>query len=262
MRRALYAMFWLGYGLVSAGCVAGEEERLGSVALALDAPAAFSVDFSGCKEYVGQVPASYADARELVPDAYVPTMGATGNATLSIRVVDCEGISVDGGAASPGALSQIGFDIASPDGSGFINTHLLWYATDSPNLMARLREAGVPAQMVQHLSFGEPSEVDGAFEAVVPHPAEPSFSVVGTMTEPFPGPAVPFIANWWAIGQHGEVKMQTTFPELYIGGGSAAVVTSASSELGELVGGATTPFTILNLSARFEDAHMETAVSP
>lgn len=262
MRRALYAVFWLGYGLVSAGCVASEDdERVDSVALALGA-SAFSVDFSACKEYVGQVPVQYEEARELVPNAYLPTSRAAGNATVSVRVVDCGGISVNGEAPRAAALSQIGVDITSPDGSGFINTHLAWYTTDHPGLMAKLRAAGIAAQLVEHLSFDEPSAADGAFEAVVPLPAQPSFSVVGTIVEPPAGPGVPFIANWWAIGQQGEVKMQTTFPELHIGGGSAVLVTSSNSDLGLLVGGATTPFTILNLSARFNEAHMEVVVSP
>jgi hypothetical protein len=264
MNKFKAAMLFAGPLLV-AGCMGERAETIETKASALkEDTRSFSVDFTDCLEYVGQINVPYEEARALVPEEYTLLGDEESGAILSTRAVQCEGISVDGGEASPSILVQTGIGVESPDGTGFINTYLLWYTTNNRDLAKSLTVSGIPSHYVPHLEFiYTPDEggAGGAFHVENPHPAQPAYSIDGTLTEPSASdPGVFFVANWWQAGNHGEVLMQTVFPSLRIGGGSATLSTRQNSTLRVLMGGESVPFTVLNLSARFDSAHMEVVV--
>jgi hypothetical protein len=265
MNKIKAAMLFAG-PLLAAGCMGERAETIGTEVSAIQAgERSFSVDFTDCLEYVGQINVPYEEARALVPEEYTLVGDAESGAILSTRAVQCEGISVNGGEATPSILTQTGIGIESPDGTGFINTYLLWYTTNNHDLAVSLTRAGIRSHYVRHLEFTYTPDEGGAggpFQVRNPHPAQPAYSIDGTLTEPSASdPGVFFVANWWEAGTHGEVLMQTVFPSLRIGGGSAILSTTQDSALRRLMGGGSVPFTVLNLSARFDSAHMEVVVS-
>lgn len=69
------------------------------------AQAPSEVQFTQCTEYVGTGPIPIANARPFVPRTFTIFEAPTGFATIVVRATKCAGISVDGSAPEPGALS-------------------------------------------------------------------------------------------------------------------------------------------------------------
>ena len=54
----------------------------------------FDVRFQDCTEFVGIAELSLEDAEKLVPEEFTVQLNDLGSASLVVRTVDCEGISV------------------------------------------------------------------------------------------------------------------------------------------------------------------------
>jgi hypothetical protein len=208
----------------------------------------FSVSFEGCTEFAGIGLVPEAGARALVPSSY--TLAGDGTSTLVVvRVVECEGVSVDGGPAQPARLAQIGATLVGPGGAD-IDNYLLWYVTDHGQLHGKLQAAGLDS--VQ-------SSVDYALTSGVLEIAVDSYTVSGTATEPTSAPTT-FVARWWGEGAHGTVQMLTDLPDIRFGSASTLLTADAGSELALLIGGTTLTFPILDSYNTFDTAFMEVTV--
>jgi hypothetical protein len=137
--------FWGQRHLALLGAVLG----LVSLASADEGNRGFYVDFSQCTEAVGVGPVSLAKASALVPVVFttLPIANASGPTTAAIVVLAtrCGGVQVDGGAAVPTNISQVGIEVVSPDGTGDINNYSLVYLSDNPELVKAFNHAGLPA---------------------------------------------------------------------------------------------------------------------
>src|SRR5436190_6641069 len=116
----------------------------------------FSVDFSQCTEAVGVGPVSLMKAATLVPAPFsvLPIAAVPmSTAAIVVRATSCESVRVNGGGAAPTNISQIGVEIAAPDGTGDINNYTLIYISNNPELVTAFNHAGVPAVLDATLTY-------------------------------------------------------------------------------------------------------------
>ena len=67
-------------------------------------------------------------------------------------------------------------------------------------------------------------------------------------------------AIWWVKGNAGSVRMDTTVPEIFIGTANLTLTTDASNPLGQLIGGGSAGFPLLQQFNTFPNAHMAVSV--
>jgi hypothetical protein len=172
---------------------------------------------------------------------------------LVVRTARC-GIAIDGGRARHGEIVQVGAVIVPPDFSGDMNNYTIWYETSDLYLALRLALAGVHAQFVATLDYDyQPG--DPAFHVAVPLPGIPRLDLSGTVT-PSTQSAGSFLANWWQATPTGIVKMGTNVAVIDIGGGDLTLTTAPQGLLGQLLGGSSSRFLILQQFNTFVAARM------
>lgn len=216
----------------------------------------FSVDFSDCIESVGVTLAATDKVRAHVPSPFVLVGEGQPVTPLVVRTARC-GIAIDGGRVRRGEIVQIGAVIVPPDVTADINNYTIWYYTSDLHLALRLVLAGVQAQFVSTLDYDyQPGE--SAFHVTVPLPGIPRLDLSGTVA-PSPQPAGSFVANWWQATPNGIVKMGTNVPVIDIGGADLTLSTSAQGSLGQLIGGSSIGFPILQQFNTFAAAHLSVA---
>ncbi len=217
-----------------------------------------SVDFAQCSEFAGETSIAAAPARDVVP-AQFQLAGSGTTAILVVRVAHCAAISIAGGNPQPATLAQVGISIVSPDGTGDITNYTLWYETTSPHLAAYLSAFGIPARLVPDLTYlFIPFDTGTMGPLVILGPAragDPGFIVNSSATIPTAAP-IPFVANWWVCGGASCVKMGTTFPAIQFGSAHSTLITNPANPLGQLIGGATITFPLLDSYNRAPNAHM------
>ncbi|MGE5182571.1 MAG: hypothetical protein ACM31C_10935 [Acidobacteriota bacterium] len=204
---------------------------------AQSALSAASAEFSSCVESVYAALVATANARPLVPAHYVLVGDGAPVTPLVVRTMNCGAITVAGENAGKGAIAQIGLLIVPPDGTGDVNLYQLWYDTNVQEVAHAFRDGGLPARYVQSLDERYTPCTTGActFDVTVPAPADPAFSVDGTVT---PGSTATgaFTANWWQDTSAGTLLLQSNAPQVYQGTSDLTVETSPQSQLGVLLG--------------------------
>ena len=221
----------------------------------------FSVEFTNCVESIGVTLVSTERARALIPTDFHLAGDAAPVTPLVVRTARCD-IAVAGQPAKNGSIAQIGLVIVPPDFTGDINNYTLWYYTTDAELANHLVRLGVGAQHVQNIEYGYLQSEAGStvpFSVNVPRPGDPTFLVSGTVTKS-DVPSGSFVANWWQNGRRGNVKMNTDVPSIYVGNANLTLTTDPNNELGQLIGGASTGFPILQQFNTFAGAHMEVTV--
>jgi hypothetical protein len=218
----------------------------------------FNVEFGNCAEFVGQGPVPLPQAQRLVPPGYVIATTSSGQASIVVRITNCEAVQVGRTRAVPTTISQIGVNIVPPDGTGTINNYTLIYVTNNPFLAEALQGAGVPANYDPAITYEyrRDSTGGGVLYGAVPAANVPAYFFYGTETEPPPNMQQPFVSNWWH-GQIVRVRQQTAFPAISFGPSNVTLYTSAFSPLGQLIGGnAYGNFSILALRGVYASAEM------
>ncbi len=222
--------------------------------------APFTVDFSQCTEFVGVGPVGFATASALVPSRFT-TLAVGPGAAIVVRATSCASVSVEGarlGIAT--AISQIGVEIVSPDGTGDINNYTLIYITNNFEFALALQLVGVPATFDPTLTYEFTYDSTGkAGELYVEAESLnlPAYFLTGTETDPV-GAGSDFKANWWHEGRLGVTKQYTDFPNIAFGTANVALHTSRVGSLGKLIGGNTdSDFHFLPVRGVYSSAHME-----
>jgi hypothetical protein len=227
----------------------------------------FSVDFSQCTEAVGVGPVSLAKASALVPAPFtalpiVATPATT--AAIVVRATSCAGVQVNGGAAVPTNISQIGVEIVAPDGTGDINNYTLIYLSNNPELVTAYNHAGVPALLDPTLTYQFTYDTTGTAGEVyvkAEGPGVPAYFISGTETDPTT-PGFDFKANWWFAGDKGSVKQAADFPNIAFGTAAITLHTDRTSMIGQLIGGNTdSAFQYLPIRGKYPSAHMDVVVA-
>ena len=243
-------------------CVAIAVFLIGSVVAGPHSPARshmnepFAVEFTDCVESIGVGLIPTQQVQPLVPAEFHLVGEGQPVTPLVVRTARCGGIAVAGQNSNPGSLVQIGVVIVPPDFSGDINNYTLWYYTSDSKLAHKLQLLGVEAQHVPTLDYeyvagggSRPLFVD------VPRPGGPRLTVNGTVIEST-NLAGSFQAIWWAKADDGRLRMDTLVPQIFSGGADLILTTAASGALGQLIGGTSTGFPILQQFNTFPAAHM------
>lgn len=220
----------------------------------------FSVEFTGCVESIGVALVPTASARAYVPNQFILAGEGQPVTPLVVRTARCAGIATAGHRPRAGEIVQIGAVIVPPDFTGDINNYTIWYYTSDARLALRLRLAGVSAQYVPTIDYDYDTD-DNLLSVRVPLPGVPRLAVSGTVN-PSPQPAGSFVANWWQATSGGNMKMSTNVPVINIGGADLFLTTNQHGPLGQLIGGSTTGFPIIQQFNTFGAAHMQVAVVP
>lgn len=217
-----------------------------------------SVDFRDCVESIGVTLVPTDQARASVPAGFVLAGEGTPVTPAVVRTSRCQGISVDGAREKAGEIVQIGLVLVPPDFTGDINNYTLWYYTSDAKLAQALRRAGVDAQHVPTIAYAYLPQAPGDSDplaVIVPPPGRPQLAVGGHVTASG-SPAGSFEANWWAQAGAARVKMDTDVPVIFIGTADLTLLTSPSNAIGQLFGGGSVPFPILQQFNTFAHAHM------
>lgn len=191
-------------------------------------------------------------ARSFVPAEFILVGEGQPVTPLVVRTARC-GISVDGSASRVGEIVQIGAVIVPPDFTGDINNYTFFYYTDDLRLALRPNLTGVQAQFVPTIIYDY--ENNNALFVRVPLPGIPRLTVSGAVT-PLPAPAGSFVANWWQKNYGRTVKMQTSVPIIKIGGANLTLTTNQNNALGQIIGGETLGFPIIQQFNTFASAQM------
>lgn len=216
----------------------------------------FRATFDQCGEFVGigTVPADRA--RALVPSQYA-LAGDSTSAWLVVRVASCAEASVDGKKPGPARTAQIGVMLDGPDDNADISNYLLWFVTDSGKLHGKLQAAGIQNGNDQQLQFAfEPVGGEGTLRIDVSAPRFPAFPLLGTAMAPSE-PPISFLANWYADGKHGTLRMATSFEQLRFGTADIVLTPAPDSELAALIGSPSLTFDILNSYNEWQSATMQ-----
>ena len=225
-----------------------------------DGLANFPVEFTDCVESIGVTLVPTASARALVPNQFILAGDGQPVTPLVVRTARCHGIATAGHNPTSGEIVQIGAVIVPPDFTGDINNYTIWYYTSDLRLALRLLLAGINAQYVPTIDYDYHTH-DNAFHVSVPLPGIPRLALSGTVT-PSSQPAGSFVANWWQTARGGIVKMSTNVPVINIGGADLSMTTNQHGPLGQLIGGSSTGFPILQQFNTFDLAHMQVSTSP
>ncbi len=219
----------------------------------------FSVNFTNCVESIGVGLISTAAARQYVPAEFILAGEGQPVTPLVVRTARCN-IAVDGSSPRVGEIVQIGAVIVPPDFTGDINNYTFFYYTDDLRLALRLNLKGVNAQFVPTIIYSY--ENNNSLFVRVPLPGFPRLTVSGTVT-PSPLPAGSFTANWWQKSTFGKVKMQTSVPVIKIGEANLTLETNPNGALGQIIGGDTLGFPIIQQFSIFNAAQMNVStISP
>ncbi len=193
-------------------------------------------------------------ARDYVPDQFVLAGEGQPVTPLVVRTARCGGMSVAGQRPTVGEIVHIGAVVVPPDGTGNINNYTIFYYTNDLRLALRLLLAGVKAEYVPTIDYDYITS-NNSLRVRVPLPGLPRLEVSGTVN-PSADPAGSFVANWWQAARGRFVKMSTSVPLIKIGGANLVLTTNQHGPLGQLIGGGSTGFPILQQFNTFSGARM------
>jgi len=223
----------------------------------------FSVDFTQCTEFVGVGPVDFSRASSLVQSVFT-TLPVGSTAAIVARATSCASAQVNGGVGVPTIISQIGIEIASPDGTGDINNYTLIYVTDNAQLALAFRLLGLPAIFDPTLTYEftyDSTGKSGELYVEAQGQGLPGYFLTGTETDPS-GSGSDFKANWWYQGFAGVIKQASDFPNIAFGPANVSLHTSRESVLGKLIGGNTdADFHFLPVRGVYAAAHMDVTIS-
>jgi hypothetical protein len=216
----------------------------------------FGIEFRDCVESIGVTLVPTMSARSFVPTQFILAGEGQPVTPLVVRTARCGGITV-AGIQSRGEIVQIGAVIVPPDGTGDINNYTLFYYTSNLPLALRLVLAGINAQYVPTIDYDYRSQLN-SLQVRVPFPGLPRLNLSGTVS-PSQQPTGSFTANWWVTARGDILKMSTNVPIIKIGNANLSLTTPQNGALGQLIGGNSTGFPLLQQFNTFASAHLTTA---
>ena len=220
----------------------------------------FGVEFTNCVESIGVTLVPTTSARAYVPNQFVLAGDGQPVTPLVARTARCAGLIVDGHSSGGVEIVQIGAVLVPPDFTGDINNYSIWYYTTNLRLALRLLLAGINAQYVPTIDYDHNTQ-DNTLRVRVPLPGIPRLEISGAVI-PSPQPAGSFVANWWQATMGGSLKMSTSVPVINIGTADLLMTTNQHGPLGQLIGGPSIGFPIIQQFNTFSAAHMEVRVAP
>jgi hypothetical protein len=257
-RRIFVSAAWTVLGLAFASTAFAQSDHN-----SMRNHSSLSVEFTDCVESIGVGLIATAQARALVPSEFQLAGDGTPVTPIVVRTARCGGIAVNGHRPRAGKIVQIGAVIVPPDFTGDINNYTLWYYTSNGDLARHLVRIGVRAQHVPTLDYDyHRSEAGGqsSLHVAVTRPGEPTLRLDGLVVASDTS-AGSFEANWWVKAGRHSVKMATNVPEIFIGGADLLLKTRRQNQLGQLIGGDTLGFPVLQQFNVFANANMQVSLA-
>lgn len=207
-------------------------------------PVDFTIELTDGVESVGVGLVSTERAQRLLPAPFKLANNGEPVTPLVVLASRCQGIAVNGGEAIRGAFAQIGLVVAPPDGTGEINIFTLWHFTTQLTLVRSLQNLGLDSQHVPDMGYTVTlGGKVGSTEITIPATAQPPFILAGEMREP--SQPITFNGNWWAKAGKRLLKLNSVVPAATFGEAQLTLTTRADNALGQLIGGATLNFAVL-----------------
>lgn len=224
-------------------------------------PGDFGAEYVACDEFAGVGLVPLANVIDHVPEDYNIIEAIPGLAVIVAQSGSCDEIRVDGEWGKPGIFAQFGVAVVPPLAPGNGDFYQVFFATDHPQLAARLRRLGVSARHSPELSY----EIDAepALTVVVPQPPKLAFALNGPITLPDPqGPPNPTtVFNYYAKTKHyGNVLQQNVVEGIRFGEGSAVILTAIGSDMEAIVGGPILMFPFFSSPEVFDQADVAVIV--
>lgn len=242
----------------SLGCAAGSDSEGGvddTFRSGVGPAGDFEAEYTGCDEFAGVGIIPVANVIDRVPDDYIVIEAIPGFAIVVAQAGSCQEITVNGGFARPGIFAQFGVAVVPPLAPGNGDFYQLMYATDHPQLAAKLKKLGVNAKHASQISYEISAEP--TLEIDVPKPHDLAFSLSGPITLPDPGaPANPTtVFNYYAqTSHHGNVLQSNVVEGIRFGGGSGVTLTAEGCGMEDIVGGDTLTFPFFSSPEIFDHA--------
>lgn len=247
--KRLFAV-WIAVGLLAVTGASRAEDKKSDAK-------GFSVEFTHVVESIGVDLVPTELAQLLVPDDFI-LAGDGGPVTpIVVRTAHAD-ISINGGRPRRGTIVQIGLVIVPPDFSGDINNYLLDYYTTDARLAHHLNKLGVNARHVENIDFDLDRD-HGADTAQMTVSVPRTLSLSGEVAASHTA-AGSFDAIWWSQTSKGILRMETSVPEIFIGTADLELTTDPDGPLGQLLGGGTSNFVVLQQFNLFRKAQMEVSV--
>lgn len=235
--------------------IVGTGRTHGQVNQSLDLSPVFSVEFSDCVESIGVTLAPTERVRTYVPDRFILVGEGQPLTPLVVRTARCNGIATADHKEKSAEIVQIGAVIVPPDLTGDINNYTIWYSTSAEKLATQLSKVGINAQLMPTIDY-QYQPGTSSFSVQVPMPGEPRLTLSGTV-QPSSAQAGSFTANWWQETDTGVVKMSTNVPIIKIGFADLTLTTEEAGPLGQVIGGSSTGFPIIQQFNTFTNARMQ-----
>jgi hypothetical protein len=221
-------------------------------------PVNFTIELTDGVESVGVGLVSTERAQRLLPPPFKLANNGEPVTPLVVLAARCQGIAVSGGESIRGAFAQIGLAVVPPDGTGEINIFTLWHFATHLTLVRSLKNMGLDSQHLSDLGYAVTlGGKAGSTEITLPAPAQPPFMLAGKIREP--SQSITFNGNWWAKAGNHLLKMNSVVPMATFGETQLTLTTRADNALGQLIGGTTLNFALLQRFNTFPQ--VRTAVS-
>jgi len=207
-------------------------------------PVDFTIELTDGVESVGIGLVSTERAQRLLPTPFKLANNGEPVTPVVVLAARCQGIAVSEGEAIRGAFAQIGLVVAPPDGTGEINIFTLWHFTTHLTLVRSLQNLGLNSQHVPDMGYTVTLGGKAGSTAInVPATAQPPFILTGELREP--NHPVTFNGNWWAKAGNRLLKLNSVVPTATFGEAQLTLTTRADNALGQLIGGTTLNFAVL-----------------
>ncbi len=221
-------------------------------------PLPFEYVGNGCSEFLALIHVPVANVRHFIPDNMTLVGEATGETMFFAGLKSCDEMSVNGGAAQPGMVSDVGVIIEAPDGSDGVHYYQIWMLSDHQDFV-RVHEAlGVWSSLVA-TNYTEAELAPGIVEADVQIPwEEGTYRADGTTVGVPEGPPSEFIG--WHWGSAGLFKIEKTFTYSHYAAGESEMIAEADSPMQTLLGSVFKDG--LGLSNRYDHSGHAALVTP
>ena len=257
--QILSACWMLMFGVCSVALA--DEGGIAAPPRSVGPPGDFEAEYVACDEFAGVGLVPLANVFDLVPADYTVIEPIPGLAIIVAQAGSCSEISVEGGWSQPGIFAQFGVAVVPPLTPGNGDFYQILFATDHPQLAAKLRRRGVKARFTPQLSY----QIDDqpALTVDVPKPPKLAFELMGPITLPDPtAPPNPVsVFNYYTqTRRHGNVLQQNVVEGIRLGEGSAVTLIAIGSDMQDIVGGEILMFPFFSSPEVFDQAALSVII--
>ncbi len=199
-------------------------------------PTPFSLDGRSCRELLIFWIIDEDTAGKHVPPEYIPLVEPGGRIPAFAGLKDCGQLIIDGQLAGPGAISDVGIMIESPDGSEGLHYYQMWWITNHEPLWEKLELMGWRGDLSNDTILNSPNQAPGLGAASFSVPWEKGgYDASATLVSA--GAATYTQVTGWYQSQNGSLRVAKTLDSTYVSVGQGGLSMEAGSPMIGVVGG-------------------------